>query len=382
MAPTPPPRERRLATLAAHVATAAAASISNSASEAAAPPAARRPGLMSDAELARYMQPVDTRTPETEAAERKNARAGAAQAEERGLPDPGPKQYGFVPVANPNPLALSQADIAQYNDVGYTPPQPLFTEQEAAANRAYFDEMMAVVEAEGGSPYSINAWHGRCRGIWDMCTHPRLLDSIEDLLGGDFVMWGSHFFTKMPWGKLRSQDAVQGGQGVAAGMDGGVPPHQDAMYWPFQTSRTVTVWLAIDDADEQNAAMEFVPGSHRRALSWNTTERADQQLQLETDPEHLRSELDRLGRRAEERYVNAMPAGWFSLHADLLVHGSGPNLSARRRCGLTMRFAASDTKPTVWPGYGGTVIRCRGDPGVWGEEGMFVEMPDGDDWRS
>ena len=47
-----------------------------------------------------------------------------------------------------------------------------------------------------------------------------------------------------------------------------------------------------------------------------------------------------------------------------------------------MRFAASDTKPTVWPGYGGTVVRCRGDPGVWGEEGMFVEMPDGDDWRS
>ena len=34
-----------------------------------------------------------------------------------------------------------------------------------------------------------------------------------------------------------------------------------------------------------------------------------------------------------ELYVNAMPAGYLSLHADLLVHGSQPNHSARRRCG-------------------------------------------------
>ena len=27
-------------------------------------------------------------------------------------------------------------------------------------------------------------------------------------------------------------------------------------------ARTVTVWLAIDDADEENAAMRFIPGSH------------------------------------------------------------------------------------------------------------------------
>lgn len=32
-------------------------------------------------------------------------------------------------------------------------------------------------------------------------------------------------------------------------------------------------------------------------------------------------------------YLNAMPAGYISLHADLLVHGSQPNHSSRRRCG-------------------------------------------------
>ena len=29
--------------------------------------------------------------------------------------------------------------------------------------------------------------------------------------------------------------------------------HQDASYWPLSPSKTVTVWLAIDDADVDNA---------------------------------------------------------------------------------------------------------------------------------
>jgi hypothetical protein len=30
------------------------------------------------------------------------------------------------------------------------------------------------------------------------------------------------------------------------------------------------------------------------------------------------------------------------LHADMLVHGSEPNLSTRRRCGLTIRYCPPD----------------------------------------
>jgi ectoine hydroxylase-related dioxygenase (phytanoyl-CoA dioxygenase family) len=38
--------------------------------------------------------------------------------------------------------------------------------------------------------------------------------------------------------------------------------HQDASYWPLSPSRAVTVWLAIDDATVDNAAMRFLAGSH------------------------------------------------------------------------------------------------------------------------
>ena len=39
----------------------------------------------------------------------------------------------------------------------------------------------------------------------------------------------------------------------------------------------------------------------------------------------------------------ALTAGQFSVHSDLLLHGSGPNPSDRRRCGLTIRYIAADT---------------------------------------
>jgi hypothetical protein len=33
---------------------------------------------------------------------------------------------------------------------------------------------------------------------WDMAMHPKTLDLVEDILGPNFVMWGSHFFCKQP----------------------------------------------------------------------------------------------------------------------------------------------------------------------------------------
>ena len=75
----------------------------------------------------------------------------------------------------------------------------------------------------------------------------RTRDKVEDLLGPNFFCWGSHFFCKL---------ANESDHGF-------VPFHQDATYWPFDHNRTVTVWLAIDDADEENSAMNFIKGSHK-----------------------------------------------------------------------------------------------------------------------
>jgi hypothetical protein len=60
-----------------------------------------------------------------------------------------------------------------------------------------------------------------------------------------------------------------------------------------------------------------------------------------------------------------MQAGQMSLHSDLLLHGSEPNLSNRRRCGLTMRFVSPAVRELK--GWRRNAIITRGsDPsGHW-----------------
>ena len=58
-------------------------------------------------------------------------------------------------------------------------------------------------------------------------------------------------------------------------------------------------------------------------------------------------------------------AGEISLHSDLLVHGSEPNRSTRRRCGLTLRYSPA----TVHAGLGwnakGVVVAGTDPSGHW-----------------
>ena len=35
-----------------------------------------------------------------------------------------------------------------------------------------------------------------------------------------------------------------------------------ASYWPLSKSKVVTIWLALDDADEYNSCLQIVPRSH------------------------------------------------------------------------------------------------------------------------
>jgi len=38
--------------------------------------------------------------------------------------------------------------------------------------------------------------------------------------------------------------------------------HQDIRYWSFENDRLFSVWLALDEENSENGALEFIPGSH------------------------------------------------------------------------------------------------------------------------
>ncbi|MEM7568099.1 MAG: phytanoyl-CoA dioxygenase family protein, partial [Pseudomonadota bacterium] len=132
--------------------------------------------------------------------------------------------------------------------------------------------------------------------------------------------------------------------------------------------RTVTVWLAIDDVDAGNAAMRFLPRTHDKGpLPWKAPEGPAALDQEIVDAERFGAPVS-----------NDLAAGQASLHADMLAHGSLPNLSDRRRCGLTIRYCPPEVSilDAGWA-RGIEAIVCRGrDPsGRW----RHHPRPTGDD---
>ena len=60
-----------------------------------------------------------------------------------------------------------------------------------------------------------------------------------------------------------------------------------------------------------------------------------------------------------------MKAGQMSLHSDLLLHGSEPNTSDRRRCGLTMRFVPPEVRASNDWNQRAIVARGSDPSGHW-----------------
>ena len=264
-------------------------------------------------------------------------------------PEKEERDLSFQPVVNDAPRRLTRDQIRFYNEFGYVMPLSAYAPAPAVKNRAYFDDLLRKVQQARSDldSYSINGFHVHCRGLYDIATNPVILDHVSDLIGPDVVCWGSHFFCKQPHDPRK------------------VAWHQDASYWPFTPARTVTVWLAIDDTDRENAAMMFLPGTHRHGhLKWR---------QVEKDKAVLNQEIENASQLGQPVH-DELKAGQFSLHADMLAHGSEPNGSDRRRCGLTIRYCPPTVK-SLNPRWIGGAILCRGSGGG---EWTYNPRPDGE----
>jgi len=246
------------------------------------------------------------------------------------------QDLGFAPVRNARPGKLSPQQIDTFNRTGFVQPFDIYPASEISGIRAYLDGLMDAMGDRGG--YGINCYQARLSGLWDIATDPRILDHVEDLVGPDILCWATAILSKAPHDPRA------------------VPWHQDASFWSLSPARTVTVWLAIDDADAANSAMRFIPGTHDKgALRVRQTDGASV-FHKET------ADADTLG----EPFTNVLKAGQMSMHADMLVHGSRANTSDRRRCGLTLRYCPPSVQITdaAWA-RGVEAILCRGNAGEW-----------------
>lgn len=249
------------------------------------------------------------------------------------------RDLSFHTVNNASPKYLSSQQVENYNKLGFVAPLQAYSSTEIDGIRNYFDDLLQRVIAQGGDSYSISSAHLKYGPVYDILTCPAIINYVSDLLGENVIAWGSHFFCKMP----------KDGMAVAW--------HQDASYWPLSPSKALTVWLAIDDADEENACMKFIAGSHHYGhMTFRPSDPSEHNVLNQTidNPEQYGHVV-----------LDELRAGQFSIHSDLLLHGSDANSSNRRRCGLTLRYCSADVRAALGWNEKGVHVRGSDASGHW-----------------
>lgn len=225
-----------------------------------------------------------------------------------------------------NARRLLESEKKQYNDEGYITGLPVFSEKAKEDLHNFFLSLSTRLD-ESIDLNQTNMWHKASKKFYNLCRTKAILDYVEDLIGPNFYQWGGQFFLKNP-------------------NDGSVVPwHQDAQYWPLSPARTVTVWLALYDTDEENGAMRIVKGSHKNGM-YRHSKNSSKNLVL--DQEVSENQIN-----TKDIVSLNLKAGQMSLHDDGLLHGSLANNSDRVRCGITMRFAPVNVKAnlSIWPHF-------------------------------
>ncbi|MGY9054190.1 MAG: phytanoyl-CoA dioxygenase family protein [Alphaproteobacteria bacterium] len=206
---------------------------------------------------------------------------------------------------------LTDAQVAQYHDVGYVIPQQFAIGEEALEDlRARHSRLVEKHPEFRNYCSNILAFD---LAFLNYARDPRILEMVEQCIGPDFALWNSSFFAKPAKDGLRT------------------PWHQDGEYWPIRPLATCTVWIAIDDSTPENGCLRIIPGSHkdRRLREHFTYEGSDVTLNQELKAD----EYD------EAKAVDmTLKAGQVSLHDVFLLHGSEANTSPNSRRGMTLRF--------------------------------------------
>jgi phytanoyl-CoA hydroxylase len=151
----------------------------------------------------------------------------------------------------------------------------------------------------------------------DLLNRGRFRELAEELLGGSVVPKNLQWLNKPP---LVGKDT---------------PPHQDGYYYMLEPSEAVALWLALDQADEENGCMRYVLGSHLRSMRPHSRTKTLGFSQGITDFE----EAD----RKPEVAISTKP-GDLLVHHCLTIHRADANQSTRNRRAMQWVYFSTRAK--------------------------------------
>ena len=209
--------------------------------------------------------------------------------------------------------------LTSYQKNGFLTGIPVANNTETTYFRKEYNALEDEVGAEKCEIGLID-WHFDYKFIWELAIHEKIINVIEKLIGPDIMLLATHFFCKYgPKEKF-------------------VAWHQDVTYWGLEPPDAVTAWYAIDDSDTGNGCMQVIPGSHHKGIQEHGKSEQEGNL-LSINQEVSVTEED-----AKSAIDLVLKAGEMSIHHGQIIHGSLPNHSTRRRCGLTIRYISPSVK--------------------------------------
>ncbi len=110
--------------------------------------------------------------------------------------------------------------------------------------------------------------------------------------------------------------------------------HQDNQYTAFE-GPGINVWFALQDITPENGALQIVPRSHQKGITYDPVPSGDgdEYLKVDWEPEYF--------------LPVRLHAGDAVAFDRLLVHGSGENRTSEPRVGYGVQFFRNDTKAIV-----------------------------------
>jgi len=218
---------------------------------------------------------------------------------------------------------LNDQQLSDYKELGFLHSLAILSSAEVDQYRAELDQ---TCEAIGGGVTRLNGLHLFFRWAWDLSTHPRLLDCLEQLMGPNILLTSTRLFYKH--GQTTSY----------------VGWHQDGITQRLEDGRAPAIWLGLTAATVENGCLRVVPRSHHFGLlhhdsSPDLPPLPDAEKSVESWPQdELSGRIAHIPPGYDPPFDLVMRAGEMSIHHPVILHGSNPNLSPEPRIGLSASY--------------------------------------------
>ncbi|MBK17445.1 MAG: hypothetical protein CMM52_01220 [Rhodospirillaceae bacterium] len=235
------------------------------------------------------------------------------------------------------PRVLTDQQLSEFRRDGFVAPLDCISSKEAA------DCMKKIEDYETmtGEDVSKNI---RARAVlafkWllDLARHPQIAGALQDAIGPNVILMFCAVWSKHPGGSKF------------------VSWHQDGAYNPFDKNNGATAWIALTDSTPDTGCVKMIPGTHKSGFLHH-----DERY----DADNLVSRGQTVADVDETKAIDlAMRAGQFSIHHEMVVHGSGENCGNDRRVGVSFSCVATETKALSGP-QTGVLIAGENKPGHW-----------------